>query len=237
MKSLALLLLVCLAGCAKQEGEQTTALQEAVFRYQFAHNASIGQQSHHVWFLAFGDPHEEGAIDPPKEFMTRFSDLPRIGRLSESGRSDSGWVIDAKTKEPGVIFFVHDVRLTGPDSAVARGGYQQDKLSASGNTYMLKFGWRGWRVTGATLDWISKRGPDKRPKPMSVRHTAMAHHRTLDDGRFMMGEAEAFARVAGCGTFIANAAAEALPFYSKLGSVLDPGSPESNPHRPRMRKD
>ena len=166
MKILALSLLVFLAGCAKKEGDQTAAIQEAVFRYQFAHNASVGQP-HQVWFLAFGDPHEAGAIDPPKEFMSRFSDLPRIGRLSEAGRSDSGWVIDAKTKEPGVIFFVHDVRLAGSDSAVAKGGYQQDKRSASGNTYTLKFGWRGWRVTGASLDWISQRRPNKRPEPMS----------------------------------------------------------------------
>lgn len=133
-----------------------------MFRYQFADNASVGQQSHQIWFLALGDPHEGRAIDPPEELMARFSDLPRIGRYSEAGRSDSGWVIDLKTKEPGVIFFVHDVRITGPDSAIAQGGYKQDKRSASGNTYTLKFGWRGWRVTGASLDWISQSRPNKR---------------------------------------------------------------------------
>ncbi len=168
MKTLGLLLLLLLAGCAKREGDQTAAIQEAVFRYQFDHNASVGQQSAQVWFLAFGDPQEARAIDPPKEFVARFSGLKsRIGTYSEAGRTESGWVIDKTTKEYGVIFFVHDVRLTGADTAEAKGGYQQDGRSASGNTYKLKFGWRGWRVVSARLDWISQRKPNNSPLPMA----------------------------------------------------------------------
>lgn len=173
---LALALLVFLAGCAKQEGDQSAAIQEAVFRYQFAHNASVGQGSNQVWFLALGDPDEDDAIDPSKDFMSRFSDSPRIRRYSEAGQTDSGWVIDKKTQEAGVIFFVHDVRLIGSDSAIAKGGYQQDKRSASGNSYTLKFGWRGWRVTSASLDWISQKRPNQQPEPMAALRTAMAHH-------------------------------------------------------------
>jgi hypothetical protein len=173
MKLLTFAALFLVASCARQEGDQIVAIQEAVFRYQFEHNASVVQQRADAFYLALGDPHEKTAIDPPAEFLARFAALkPRIAGYSEAERNETGWVIDKKTKKAGVIFFVHSIRKTGPDTAEAKGGYQEDKLSASGNTYHLKFGWRGWCVVGASMDWISEYRPNKR----AMLRTAMAHH-------------------------------------------------------------
>lgn len=176
MQHLIFAALLLFTGCARQEGDQVVAIQEAVFRYQFDRNASVGQKRADAFYLAFGDPHEKTAIDPPAAFLARFVGLkPRIARYSEAERSENGWVIDKRTKKAGVIFFVHSIRMTGPDTAEAKGGYQEDKLSASGNTYRLKFGWRGWRVVDDRMDWISRNRSNKRPEPMAVLRTAMAH--------------------------------------------------------------
>ncbi len=163
-------------GCARQEADSVAAVQEAVFRFQFDHNAAVQLQGSTMYFLAFGDPEGKVAVDPSASFLTRFSGVKaRIAPYSEAGRTDSGWVIDKKTENPGIIFFVHSVRMIGPDTAEAKGGYQQDKRSASGNTFRLKFGWRGWRVVSASMDWISRnRKPNKAPEPTTTAVTPRA---------------------------------------------------------------
>lgn len=136
--------------------DSLAAIEEAVFRFQFRQNASVQQQRAPIYFLAFGDPHEKNAADPSPEFLARFGDLKmRVAKFSDAGRTESGWVIHRITREPGIIFYVHAVRRTGPDTAEARGGYREDIRSGSGNTYRLKRDWRGWGVKGAVMDWIS----------------------------------------------------------------------------------
>jgi hypothetical protein len=177
MKVYALAVLLLLVGCARPEGDPVAAVQEAVFRYQFERNASVQQKRATIYFVALGDPQEKGAIDPSSEFLARFAALkPRVAKYSDAGTTDRGWVIDKKSKEGGVIFFVHSVRMIDSKTAEAKGGYQEAGLSASGNTYHLKFGWRGWRVVDERMDWISKNTPNKRPEPIAVLRTAMAHH-------------------------------------------------------------
>ena len=81
---------------------------------------------------------------------------------------------------------------------------------------------------------------DLRPEKSEAvfrRVAIKASHQRKGYGRRLMSEAEDFARAAGCKTFIANVALDAVPFYSKLGYNFDPESPENNPHNPRMKKD
>jgi hypothetical protein len=176
MRIYVLVALLILAGCTRPpEGDPVVAVQEAVFRYQFDRNASVQQKRADVYFLAFGDLYEEEAIDPPNEFISRFATLkPRVAKYSEAGRSDTHWVTDKKTERGGVVFFVHSVRIIDRDTAEAKGGYLEHSRSASGNTYQLKLGWRGWRVVHERLDRISKK-PNQRSEPMAVLRTAMAY--------------------------------------------------------------
>jgi hypothetical protein len=163
MKFYALAALLLLGGCARPEGDPVAAVQEAVFRHQFERNASVQQKRAEVYFLALGDPHEKDAIDPSNEFLARFTAMkPRVAKYTDAGTTDRGWVIDKKTKEGGVIFFVHSIRMIDSKTAEGKGGYQEAGLSASGNTYHLKFGWRGWRVVDERMDWISQNKPNQR---------------------------------------------------------------------------
>lgn len=136
--------LLLFAGCARQEGNPVVAVQEAVFRYQFDHNASVAQHRASAYFLAFGDPYEKNAIDPPAKFLARFSGLkPRIALYSEAERSESGWVIDRKSKESGVIFFVHSIRMTGTDTAEAKGGLSRGQAQCV-REYVSSEVWLAW---------------------------------------------------------------------------------------------
>lgn len=65
MKIYVLAALLVLAGCARREGDPAIAVQDAVFRFQFGHNASVQQKQANVYFLAFGAPRERsGAVVP-----------------------------------------------------------------------------------------------------------------------------------------------------------------------------
>ena len=55
-------------------------IREAVFRYQFEHNASGQQQTAKVYFLSFGKDQE-----PSDEFIARFKDhKPPVKKRSQS---------------------------------------------------------------------------------------------------------------------------------------------------------
>jgi hypothetical protein len=176
MKVTLLAILVLLTGCARPEGDPVMAVQEAVFRFQFKRNASVQQDRAAVYFLAFNDPIAREAVDPPDEFIARFArSRPRVARFSEAGRVDGGWVVDKKTGEGGIIFFVSDVRIIGRDTAEARGGYLEDRRSGSRNTYRLKLGWRGWAIVEARLDGISNKEPNQTSEPTFGLRPLVAH--------------------------------------------------------------
>jgi GNAT superfamily N-acetyltransferase len=56
-------------------------------------------------------------------------------------------------------------------------------------------------------------------------------------GTVLMGLAEDFAAEHGCVRFVAYVAPDAMPFYTRLGYRLDPGSLEHDVPNPRMVKE
>jgi len=111
---------------------------EAVFRYQFGHNASGAQQRAKAYFLSVC------GSDPPAEFLRRFE---RHRPLVKPG---SQFKVGA-----GLQFRIGSFKWTGETTAEVEGGYYEGNLSSSGNTYKIQKTDAGWKVTGRTMSWIS----------------------------------------------------------------------------------
>lgn len=125
------------------------SIREAVFRYQFEHNASGQQQKAKVYFLSIGKNE-----DPSDAFMARFDKhKPPVKKRSQAtGKFE---VIDKQTGERGLIFGVTTIEKLDEDKATVDGGYYEAGLSASGNTYTVERKDNKWVVTKDQMRWIS----------------------------------------------------------------------------------
>lgn len=154
MKRFTLLVLAGLvAACATPAGtkaEREWDVREALFRYQFEHNASGGQQSVGTYFL------EVNGEDPPAEFVARFAGHePPVEAASHAIASADEGVRHRERGGDGLIFRQQGLRWIGDRKAEVDGGYYEAGLSSSGNTYTVE--WKGgrWVVTDVLARWIS----------------------------------------------------------------------------------
>lgn len=124
-------------------------IREAVFRYQFEHNASGQQQNAKVYFLTFGKDKEPGDA-----FIARFKDhKPPVKKRSQS--KGQGEVIDKETGERGLIFSAVTIKVIDANKVQVDGGYYEAELSSSGNIYTVERKERKWIVTKDQMLWIS----------------------------------------------------------------------------------
>jgi len=139
-------------------------IREAVFRYQFQHNASGQQRRARVYGLALGvespgSSPPTGApadIDPSDAFMQRFTgNQPPVAKRSQCIVTHDTGVHDAATGEPGLVFHVAGIVWASDREAVVAGGYYEGNLSASGNEYRVEYGSGSWVVTQNTMRWIA----------------------------------------------------------------------------------
>ncbi len=141
------------AGAARDS--QTDDIREAVFRWQFDHNASEQQKHTQVYFLEVGD----NGGDPSDEFMKRFADIkPPVRKVSASTSDIKKGVTDKSTGEKGLIFRVTSILWKSDSEVQVGGGYHEAGLSASGNIYTVKKVKGKWKVTGDRMQWVAQ-GP------------------------------------------------------------------------------
>ena len=133
---------------------QEDDIREAVFRWQFEHNASEQQQNAKVYFLEIG---EKGG-DPSNDLIKRFAgNNPAVRKRSECSvdmRRRVG-VLDKKTGEKGFILQVRRIEWKSDTGVDVKGGYYEHGLSSSGNTYTLIKEKGKWKVTNDKMNGIS----------------------------------------------------------------------------------
>ncbi len=128
--------------------KQEEDIAEAVFRYQFLHNASGRQHKAAVYFLSLRDR------NPRKEFMARFAgNTPRVSTVSECTEDDD--IRDLDTDEPGILFRITDFKWITPTRVEVSGGYNEGRLSSSGDTYYVEKRDGDWVVVRDEMHWIS----------------------------------------------------------------------------------
>ncbi|MCL2647983.1 MAG: hypothetical protein FWD61_13380 [Phycisphaerales bacterium] len=124
-------------------------LAEAVFRYQFEHNASGSQKNCDYFFICIERE------DPSPELLRRFADnKPKVVPASDATSSGRG--VSHKTLGgTGLLFTISDITWLNDNTADVDGGYYEANLSSSGNTYRVERRDGKWIVTKNTMHWIS----------------------------------------------------------------------------------
>jgi len=125
---------------------------EAVFRYQFAHNASGAQPNVGPFFLAL-----DKKTDPPAELMGRFSgDKPVVMPMSQADISPSKGVRQRNgSGGKGLLLYLGTITWIDMDTAEVIGGYYEGNLSASKNIYRIVRKNGRWSVISDQLFAIS----------------------------------------------------------------------------------
>lgn len=134
-------------------------IREAVFRYQFLHNASGQQQNAGAYFIGLYVPddylHGTHYVDPTDNLLARFAgNVPPVKKSSECTYSVQG-VFDIRTGARGLLFRIESIREIDPNQVEATGGYFEAGLSASGNVYTVTRTNDRWTVVKDRLIWIS----------------------------------------------------------------------------------
>ena len=128
----------------------TDDIREAVFRYQFEHNASGLQKKAACYFL------EIDRKDPAAEFLKRFEGhTPPVKPASACVRSAAEGVKDKETGGRGLVFRQATIRWINDNEVEVEGGYYEGGLSASGNTYKAGRKDGKWVVASDKMHWIS----------------------------------------------------------------------------------
>ncbi len=135
-------------------------IAEAVFRYQFAHNASGQKAEANVYCIGFSSRSADGGInrDPSTEFLTRFADVkPPVKAASQCSfdKKFGNSVVDRSTGGFGLIFRIESVKCADNSHCDVQGGYYEANESSSGNTYHLEKQREKWVVVGDNMNWIS----------------------------------------------------------------------------------
>jgi len=125
-------------------------IREAVFRYQFLHNASGQQQHAKVYFLSLSE-----GKDPNDKFVERFRGQTPPVKKGSQATTQPGVVKDKTTGEEGIIFRVTRIKWINGSDVVVEGGYYEGNLSSSGNIYRVKLTRKRWVVKSDRMLYIS----------------------------------------------------------------------------------
>ena len=151
--------IIFLGGCAQLQSvsssidtsqiETNSEAVEAIFRYQFMHDASGVQSGAQVYCIGFSDHQSDRPNngDPSQQFLLRFTDVkPPVKALSQCSASADKGVSDKATGKIGLIFRVTSIKCATDSKCEASGGYYEGGLSSSGDTYFLEKRLEKWVV-------------------------------------------------------------------------------------------
>ncbi|MFT3788752.1 MAG: hypothetical protein QM770_21715 [Tepidisphaeraceae bacterium] len=132
------------------QGPEYLNVLEAVFRFQFDHNASGARRKVDYFFLTLD------RSDPPADLLARFKDdAPRVLPASLAKASAGEGVKHKDLGGQGLIFNITSIAWLDANTADVQGGYYEAGLSASGNTYRVERRGGKWVVTHNKMHWIS----------------------------------------------------------------------------------
>ena len=134
------------AGNPTSKTQAEDDIREAVFRYQFAHDATQQKPITKIYFISI-----ENNKDPDDRFLKRFAgSTPIVKQVSQAGYSKNGIdsIIDKTSGEAGIIFSVGIVNWINENEVEVKGSYYVANLFAGGCNYRIVRTDNVWIVKG-----------------------------------------------------------------------------------------
>lgn len=123
------------------QARATSDIAEAVFRYQFRHNASSLQERADRYCLSL-----PGEQSPDAAFLQRFDgNTPQVVGVDECRRKSG----------KNLLFRIQKLDWRSDDEVWVSGGYWEGNLSSSGESYRVHRKDGKWVVDGARMETIS----------------------------------------------------------------------------------
>ena len=156
------LLLVALVGVSSSSDaarkSQEDDIRQAVFLYQFEHNASGGKNHAHDYFLSIvEDDRDAFGHDLPDPFMARFAGhKPPVRKFSDCRVKNDGEVVRKHSGKPGLLFMTGSITWLSDTTVTVNGGYYEGNVSSSGNVYTVSKENGTWKVVKDQMTVISQ---------------------------------------------------------------------------------
>jgi hypothetical protein len=147
-------LVALVSGCAPNlnKADKELQIQQAVFRYQFGHNAAANK--YEIFCIAIREG--KTASDAPAKLIQGLNDAThKVVKSSDCNENEGNGVTERASGKPALMLNVGQVEWLATDEVVVEGGYYEASLSSSGNTYRLKKISGAWRVVQDQMNWIS----------------------------------------------------------------------------------
>ncbi|MEO6196425.1 MAG: hypothetical protein ABIS20_25680 [Thermoanaerobaculia bacterium] len=129
------------APSSEAQSRATNDIAEAVFRYQFRHNASSLQERADRYCLSL-----PGEQSPDAAFLQRFDgNTPQVVSVDECRRKSG----------KNLLFRIQKLDWRSDDEVWVSGGYWEGNLSSSGESYRVHRKDGKWVVDGARMQAIS----------------------------------------------------------------------------------
>ena len=126
---------------SEAQSAATSDIVEAVFRYQFRHNASSLQERADRYCLSL-----PGEQSPDAAFLQRFDgNTPQVVGVDECRRKSG----------KNLLFRIQKLDWRSDDEVWVSGGYWEGNLSSSGESYRVRRKDGKWVVDGARMETIS----------------------------------------------------------------------------------
>lgn len=145
---------ILVSGCTPNlsKAEEELRIQQSVLRYQFEHNAAANKYG--IFCIAMGE--RETNSDAPTKLIRDLNDAShKVVKHSDCNAHIDDGVTERSSGKPALMLNVGKVNWVAKDEAVVDGGYYENGLSASGNTYHLKKVSGVWQVVQNQLNWIA----------------------------------------------------------------------------------
>jgi hypothetical protein len=129
-------------------------IREAVFLYQFDHNASGLQKHAHAYciFVTINDRR----VDPSNGFLKRFAHHKPPVRKGSACHWTDVQVVENRMGRPALVFTVGKITWLSDNEVKREGGYEEGNVSSSAESYAVNRQSGKWVVTEGPTMVISK---------------------------------------------------------------------------------